>query len=201
MELRNILRSAFIGHRLLGHGELQARLITVVENEIKNGCKEFCMGCHGQFDKLALDVCRALKEKYKDIIIEVVLTSLNTIQKSSKNIYSETNKKNSTPYSDVKTIMYDIENEHFKRQIIISNQKMIDECTTLICYVNEKINPSGAKRSLNYAKKLGLKIINIYDEKDNPTYGMSNDEIESYWHDFEMKLSKFSTKGRYRKNI
>ena len=30
---------------------------------------------------------------------------------------------------------------------------MIDECDTLICYVNESIYTSGAKRVLNYAKK------------------------------------------------
>ena len=47
---------------------------------------------------------------------------------------------------------------------------MIDRCDTIICYVDEKKYKSGAKTAMNYAKKQGLKIINIYDEKDNPTY-------------------------------
>lgn len=39
---------------------------------------------------------------------------------------------------------------------------MIDNCDTLICYVNKKHNPSGAKLAMNYAKRKSLKIINIY---------------------------------------
>ena len=43
------------------------------------------------------------------------------------------------------------------------------------------INPSGAKLSMNYAKRKGLEIINLYDEKDEPTYGMTKEEKEDYY--------------------
>jgi hypothetical protein len=59
---------------------------------------------------------------------------------------------------------------------------MIDNCDTLICYVNKKHNPSGAKTTMNYAKRKGLEIINLYDEKDDPTYGMTKEEKENYFY-------------------
>ena len=46
---------------------------------------------------------------------------------------------------------------------------MIDGCDTLICYVDPKRYRSGAKNAMNYAKRKGLKIVNLFDEKDNPT--------------------------------
>jgi hypothetical protein len=53
---------------------------------------------------------------------------------------------------------------------------MIDTCDTLICYVNKKRSPSGAKTAMNYAKRKGLKIINLYHEEDEPTYSMTKEE-------------------------
>ena len=80
--------------------------------------------------------------------------------------------------------MFEIEETYFKRQITESNRKMIDICDTLICYVNKKHNHSGAKLAMNYAKRKGLKIINLYDEKDDPTYGMTEEEMEKCFHLF-----------------
>lgn len=73
----------------------------------------------------------------------------------------EFGKEYETPFSDVSTTMYEIEEKHYKRQIIESNHQMIDNCDTLICYVNKKHNPSGAKLAMNYAKRKGLKIYNL----------------------------------------
>lgn len=97
-------------------------------------------------------------KKYNDLEIEVVLTGLHAIDKNENYDY--------VPYSDVKTVMYEIEDAHFKQQITLSNRQMIDTCDTLICYVNEKKYRSGAKTALRYAAKRGLKIINLFDEKD-----------------------------------
>lgn len=33
---------------------------------------------------------------------------------------------------------------------------------------------------MNYAKRKGLEIINLYDEKDDPTYGMTKEEKNYY---------------------
>lgn len=159
---------------------IREKLKITIEKEIKNGCKYFTMGTYGEFDVLSLNICRELRKTYKDIKIEVVITSLKMIEKQL--LYDdEFGKEYEIPYSDVSTIMYEIEEIHFKRKIIESNYKMIDNCDTLICYVNNKHNPSGAKHAMNYAKKNCLKIINLYNEQDEPTYGMSKEEREKYY--------------------
>lgn len=149
-------RVAFIGHRLILRKSIIKRLVTAVESEIENGCKMFTMGTHGDFDIYALSVCRRLRDTYPDLKIEVVITSLKSIKREGKYHFRQ--------YADVKTVMYDIENVHYKQQITLSNKKMIDTCDTLICYVNEDLEQSGAKTALNYAKRKGLKIINLYEK-------------------------------------
>ncbi len=166
-------KTAFIGHRQVFGNEVFERILCEVENQIGLGCKSFTMGTHGEFDRLALSACRSLRKRYSDIEIEVVITSLNTIKK-----YGEFN---TAPYDDVHTVMFDIEDAHFKQRITLSNRQMIDSCNTLICYVDERVQQSGAKAAMRYAKKKGLTIINLYREEDKPFYGMTQEEIEAYW--------------------
>lgn len=163
------MKTAFIGHRQIFAKTLPQRLIDAIKAKITSGCFSFTMGTHGEFDRLALRSCRQLREKYPELQIEVVLTSLHTIQKSDK--------WDSVPYSDVRTVLYDIEEAHYKQRITLSNRKMIDTCDTLICYVDEKAYRSGAKAAMRYAKRKGLQIINLYDEKDKPFYGMTDEGI------------------------
>ena len=157
----NLNKVCFIGHRNIDYVAIKEKLKEVVKNEIENGCKFFTMGTHGNFDDLALKVCRELRYTYHDIEIEVVITSLNKI-KTIVEYDKIFGYEKYVPYDDVKTVMYDIEEEHFKRQITVSNQKMIDTCDTLIAYVDEKRAYGGAIAAFKYAKKKGLKIINIY---------------------------------------
>ena len=167
-------KTAFIGHRNVYYeGKISKRLKAAVEERIKNGCKSFIMGTHGDFDSLALSVCKEARKTYRDINIEVVLTSLNAVGKKDELHIDH--------YSDVATLMYDVEDAHFKRRITISNRKMIDECDTLICYVDERQYRSGAKKAMNYAKRNGVKIINIFRADDFPTFGMTESERKAYW--------------------
>ena len=114
----------------------------------------------GGFDKLALSVCRELRNIYKDIEIEVVITSFKEIEPIIDHdpIFGD---EKYIPYSDVKTTMYDIEEEYYKRKIVVSNQQMIDNCDTLICYVNPTKTYGGAILAYKYAKKKGLQIVNL----------------------------------------
>ncbi len=153
--------------------KIKERLQNAIEQCINDGCSHFFMGTHGDFDKMVLETCRSVRESYPDIIIEVVLSSYHTIEKKSDLDY--------VPYQDVRTVIFDIEDLHFKQQITESNKRMIDECDTLICYVDRKQKPSGAKTAMNYAKRKGLKIINLFREEDSPTFGMTADEAKLYW--------------------
>lgn len=117
-------KTAFIGHRRVFGKGVYERIMCEVEKQIELGCKSFTMGTHGVFDKLALSNCRSLRKRYPNIEIEVVITSLNAIKKDSE--------LDTAPYADVKTVMFDIEDAHFKQRITLSNRQMIDGCDTLI---------------------------------------------------------------------
>ncbi len=154
----------FIGHRhIYNYKEIREKLYNIVEEEIKNGCKFFTMGTHGEFDEMALSVCRKLRKVYTDIEIEIVITSFKTIEPIIDHDPIFGNEKY-IPYSDVKTIMYDIEEEHYKRKIVKSNQQMIDNCDTLICYVNTTKTYGGSILAYKYAKKKGLQLVNLYNQ-------------------------------------
>ncbi len=72
----------FIGHRFVtSYQNVDKKLKNAIQKEIDLGCKFFTMGTHGEFDSLALNICREFKKTYKDIEIEVVITSLNKIKK------------------------------------------------------------------------------------------------------------------------
>lgn len=145
-------KTTFIGHRILLQSNIQQPLKSAIENEIQSGCKNFIVGSHGEFDKTVLDVLLSLKNIYPEIKIEVVITNYNP-KVSDKIII-----KNKPKYE---TVMFEIEDLHYKQKITASNKKMIDCCDTLICYVRPNSWRSGAKTAMNYATKKKLKIINL----------------------------------------
>ena len=149
------MKTAFIGHRKIFIKDIGERLAVAIKTEIEKGCTTFTMGMHGEFDSLALYSCRKLRNIYPNILIEVAITSINAIKKDSE-----------IDYADVKTVMYEIEDAHYKQQIILSNRQMLDTCDTLICYVDTSKYRSGAKIALRYAEKRRLKIINLFREED-----------------------------------
>lgn len=57
---------------------------------------------------------------------------------------------------------------------------MINDSDRIICYVNTDEYKSGAKNTLRYAEKRGLKITNLFRDEDRPFYGMSEEEIKEY---------------------
>lgn len=171
------MKTTFIGHRKV-NSTIRDRLYKEIEKQIQEGCLSFIVGSHGDYDHMALSVCRELKKTHKDVKIEVVTSNINLFTKTtSKNIFND----------DIAIISYDIEEIHFKKQIIVSNQKMIDECDTIICYVDNKCSTSGAKLALNYAQKKGLKIINLFRNDDDPTFKMSELEKVQYFQNIFKK--------------
>ena len=192
-----IRKTCFLGHRDYIYPQAIERTKNAIQYVIDNGCRQFAMGTHGNYDELALSECRGFRKKYEDIKIEVVLTSYHKIEKkvlfTYKNDDGEVEEfKDTPPYQDVNTTMYEIEDLHFKQQITESNKQMIDDCDAVICYVNPKRERSGAKKALKYAQKKGLTIINCYDEKDEPTYGMTEEQKKKYFEEFMASIKKKS---------
>lgn len=169
-KIKNIV---FFGHSYIFQKEkVRQRLYDIVENYIKVGYKDFIMGKYGDFDDMALSVCRELRKKYNDIKITVIFTSYATFNKKTiinhvKGFEDEIiTYSKADEYSDVQTSLYFVEYLHFKRRIIQTNRYMIDDSNLVICYINPQKTQSGAKTAVNYAKKQKKQIINIFDEKD-----------------------------------
>lgn len=152
-------RVAFIGHRTVYYvGIIRERVKEAIENCIADGYDKFIMGAHGEFDKVVLEICRKEREIHPQIKIEVVLTSYHAIERKD-DCYC-------TPYDDVETVFFDIEDFYFKRQITESNRKMLDISDMVICYVEKERVPSGAKKAADYAAQKGMKIINVFRAED-----------------------------------
>lgn len=182
----------FFGHRkIFNKTKVRQRLLDCVEQHILNGAKKFKVGNHGEFDKLALSVCCELRNKYKDIKITVVFTSLSFLTKQDDYAVADY-------YKDLKveTMVYPIEDEYFKNQIVINNRLMVDDSKIVICYVDFNQHTSGAKRAVNYAKKQGKQIINLYKEEDKPFYGLTEEEKEIEYQKFLDELEILNNKNK-----
>lgn len=178
---------AFIGHRLVLAKDLKERLMEVVEDKIKNGYDNFYIGTRGSFDELALQVCSGLRYNY-NINIYIVITSLNMIKaKYEKTDYGY---EIYTPYDNFKTVMFEIEEVHFKKRIIVSNQKMVDNCDLLIAYADLKAMQSGARRVVNYATKQGKEVINLYRDDDDPFFNKTREELDKMFVEYYKGIKK-----------
>ena len=146
---------SFFGHRCLWGVDIRERIEkTIMANLDKE--TQFLIGTHGEFDRLALSICKGLRKIYPEIKITVVFTNLSFLKRNKNSICGF--------YDDFQTMVYEIEEEHYKNKIIVSNRKMIDESDLIICYVNMKEQKSGAKMAVRYASRKGKMVINLFDE-------------------------------------
>ena len=177
----------FFGHRQLWkQTEIEERIEQAIKPYLNEPKVRVLIGCHGEFDRLALTVCRRLRKEHKNIEICVILTSLAMLQKGGFGFSP------ADYYDDVETMYYDIEEVHFKNRIVVTNRNMVDSSDVVICYVDFKRYGSGAKRAVNYAKRQKKTIINLYKEQDHPFYGMTREEIDQHFKDWKSKLKKDS---------
>lgn len=149
---------SLFGHRRIwNQSEVKEKLRVEIEKQIQNGFNRFLVGTHGDFDSIALSVLRDLRRIYQDIKIIVVFTSLYPFQKDKFGFSI------SQLYEDVETLTYPIEDEYFKRQIIMNNRYMINDSDLVICYVDTKSYQSGAKLAMKYAIKQQKVLVNVFD--------------------------------------
>ena len=102
----------FFGHRNLWGKDIRDRLKKELESHLNEDvhCK---IGTHGDFDSLALSVCRELRRTYKNLKITVIFTSLNILKKDKELEYSVADN-----YSDVETMIYDIEEDDMNIKVV-----------------------------------------------------------------------------------
>ncbi len=172
----------FFGHSFVDDkSKMQTRLIEQLKQCIAEAYNRFIIGSHGSFDKLCLSTCIEIKKQYQNIEINLVVTSLSYISKPADEIEY-------TPPYDI--CIYDIEEEYYLNRITKSNRRMAEESDLIICCIDYNKGKSGAKTSVNYAKKLGKEIINLYDPKDNRFYGMSKEEKDAELKNFFSRYKK-----------
>ena len=98
----------FLGHRQFHPRDLEERLSSAIKENISSDEDVlFLMGRHGDYDKLALSVCRQIRKEYPRVKITVVFTSLAILKKPEEEMYSVADM-----YDDVDTMIYNIEEEH-----------------------------------------------------------------------------------------
>ena len=135
----------FCGHGKINYGDkIKKELKSEIEKAIKKGESIFLLGGYGKFDLLAAYAIKELKIKYPYIKSILVIPYLNRIY--DKNLYDE-------------SIYPSLENFPKKFAIIKRNEWTVNKSDIIIAYVEH--NWGGAAKTLEYAYKKKIKIINL----------------------------------------
>ncbi len=135
-----------------GHGKLMYS--QDIKNQVFNKCRElitdfevneFWVGHYGNFDKLAADTVRNLKQQYSDTTLNLVIPYLTKDIDTYKEQY----------YEDYDNILMAKIPDGTPRlcQILKCNQYMVDKSNYLIACVNYAFG--GAAKTVEYAKRKG----------------------------------------------
>lgn len=142
-------RCFFIGHR-----DTPSTVLMELENAISHciaqyGISEFVVGQYGDFDRMAADAIRKLKQEDNQLSLLLLLPyhpSKHPIELPAgfdNSIYPE-----------------GLEMVSKKLAIVHANRKTIDSCDLIIAYANGSGNASSF---VNYAKKRSVPVINLAD--------------------------------------
>ncbi len=155
---------AFFGHRqVLDKTAVQERLEKLLKEIVTSESVRLLIGCHGDFDKIALSTSLKHKKNYNlETNINIVLTSLSFLKKDEYGYSKSDFYKN----LGCETMFYNIEEQYFKNRIYYSNKKMVEESDLIVCYVDMTAFKSGAKKAINYARKKGKRIFNLFENNE-----------------------------------
>ena len=146
----------------IGHREANERLLPRLELEIerlitKEQVRFFYVGGYGGFDQIAATAVKRAKKKYPDITLMLVLPYHPAERPIEK-----------PPGFDGTYYPEGLENTPRPFAIVKANQRMVDNCDWLVCYVRH--GASNSKSLLAYAqrreKKGLIQITNIAEGMD-----------------------------------
>ena len=133
----------FCGHREVNKPEkIWKWLYETVEELILEGADCFYLGGYGQFDAMAADVVRELKQKYQGIRSVLVLPYLDREYDTSG--YDE-------------SIYPPLENAPRRYAISKRNEYMVDKADVVVAYVVYGFG--GASKTLRYAERKHKRIV------------------------------------------
>ena len=138
----------FCGHREVQEPEKVMKwLYETLEGLISEGADCFYLGGYGQFDAMAADAVRALKQKYPDIRSVLVLPYLDREYDVSG--YDE-------------SIYPPLENVPRRYAISKRNEYMVDKADVVVAYVVYGFG--GANKTLRYAERKHKRIVRYFVE-------------------------------------
>lgn len=144
---------AFTGHRTLGKDFDFNLLDRVVLNLIKNGVETFYCGMATGFDTAAAESVINYKKNYNVKLVACIPceNQTDTFSKSAKERYERILRN-----CDSQIIFAD---NYFTGCMQQRDRYLVDNCDVLLCYLRR--NSGGTFYTVNYAKKKGVKIIEI----------------------------------------
>lgn len=149
----------FTGHRQIPAGKfmyIKGNLDEEIENQIKNGVTTFCVSGAKGFDTIAAMSVLAAKQSHPEIKLVLILPCANQAQ-----YWSELDKLN---YEEIKRRADEVIvlSEHYTNYCMhLRNRALVDRSGVCICYLEK--NTGGTAYTVNYAKRSGIKIINLID--------------------------------------
>lgn len=152
---------SLFGHSFVfNYGEVYKNLYALITSVAPlTQSVKFCVGRHGNFDELALKVCKSIKKNYPHIKICVAFNSQADIKKQQLD--------NELYFNGIEPVIYDTSSAHYKNKITKQNELMVEESDIVICYINPTYKKSGALNAIKYAKKLNKKIYNCFIDNNN----------------------------------
>lgn len=151
----NIFSVSFFGHRdFYEHHRCEKILNEILEEILENKeYTEFLIGRNGEFDRFVASTIVKIKKEYKNSFFIWVLPYLTSDYIKNKENYEK--------YYDEIEICEKSSIAHPKSAIKIRNREIVERSDLIICYIEH--DNGGAYETIEYAKKLNKKIINIKD--------------------------------------
>ncbi len=149
----------FTGHRELGYAKyiyIKHKLICVIDELISAGITEFCTGGALGFDTVAAQTVLEARERNPHIKLHLILPCKNQAENWNY-IQRET-------YNDIIRRADSIEYlcEYYTRFCMqMRNRELVDRSSVCVCCLEK--TKGGTAYTVNYAKKSGLRIINVIE--------------------------------------
>ena len=144
----------------IGHREADERILPELEKCVERliseeGVAYYYVGNHGGFDRMATTAVKKMKEKYPDITLMMVLS----YHPAERQVVL-------SPGFDGSYYPDGMENVPRRYAIVRANQRMVDACDWLVCYVRH--GASNSRKLLEYAEKREKKgLIQIENLAEN----------------------------------
>jgi len=155
--------ACFTGHRDIPANEydnIQYRLEAELIQLVQQGVTRFCAGGARGFDMMAAMAVLELRELFPDVKLILILPCKKQTEKwitEEKEIYKDI-------LDDADEIIYT--SEHYYHGCMhVHNRRLVDSSDICICYLTK--DGGGTEYTVGYAKREGLRVINIASGEDD----------------------------------